>query len=93
MQRTASSPVAVTARDRFHLINGYRLAKMTKNPSKVVADDLRGGVRLRIVPAGWQQGVTLPAAKKSRSIAVMVGLEGAFLGDVDVGGLFWRQFG
>ena len=40
-----------------------------------------------------QQGVTLPAAKKSRSIAVMVGLEGAFLGDVDVGGLFWRQFG
>ncbi len=40
-----------------------------------------------------QQGDTLPAAKKGRSIAVMVGLEGAFLGDVDIGGLFWRQFG
>ena len=40
-----------------------------------------------------QQGVALPAATECRSIAVMVGLEGAFLGDVDVGGLFWRQFG
>jgi hypothetical protein len=34
---------------------------------------------------GGQQGVTLPAAKKSRSIAVMVGLEGAFLG-------VWQRF-
>ena len=47
----------------------------------------------RVLGKRGQQGVALPAATESRSIAVMVGLEGAFLGDVDVGGLFWRQFG
>jgi hypothetical protein len=47
----------------------------------------------RMLDEGRQQGVMPPAARKSQSIAVMVGLEGAFLGDVDVGGLFWRQFG
>jgi hypothetical protein len=30
---------------------------------------------------------------RSRSIAVMVGFVGAFLGDVDVGGLLWCQLG
>ena len=40
---------------------------------------------------GMQQGVAslLPG---NRSIAVMVGLERSFLRDVDVGGLFRRQF-
>ena len=41
------------ARDRFHLINGYLVAKMTKNPPHVVADELCGGALLRIIPAGW----------------------------------------
>jgi Uma2 family endonuclease len=44
---------AFKARDRFHLINGYLVAKMTQNPPHVVADELCGAELLRIVPPGW----------------------------------------
>jgi Putative restriction endonuclease len=44
---------AFTARDRFHLINGYLVAKKTHNPPHVVADDLYGAELLRIIPPGW----------------------------------------
>ena len=44
---------AFKARDRFHLINGYLVAKMTKNPPHVVADELCGGALLGIIPPGW----------------------------------------
>ncbi len=44
---------AFKARDRFHLINGYLVAKMTQNPPHVVADELCGSALLRIIPPGW----------------------------------------
>jgi Uma2 family endonuclease len=44
---------AFTARDRFHLINGYLVAKMTQNPPHVVADELCGSDLLRILPPNW----------------------------------------
>ena len=44
---------AFKARDRFHLINGYLVAKMTQNPPRVVADELCGGALLRLMPPGW----------------------------------------
>jgi Uma2 family endonuclease len=44
---------AFNARDRFHLINGYLVAKTTQNPPHVVADELCGAALLRIVPPGW----------------------------------------
>jgi Uma2 family endonuclease len=44
---------AFKTRDRFHLINGYLVAKMTQNPPHVVADELCGGELLRIIPPGW----------------------------------------
>ncbi len=33
---------AFSKRDRFHLINGYLVAKMTQNPPHTTADDLCG---------------------------------------------------
>jgi Uma2 family endonuclease len=44
---------AFKARDRFHLINGYLVAKMTQNPPHVVADELCGAELLRIIPPSW----------------------------------------
>ena len=44
---------AFKARDRFHLINGYLVAKLTQNPPHVVADELCGGSLLRIIRPGW----------------------------------------
>src|SRR5438045_5511312 len=44
---------AFTARDRFHLINGYLVSKMTQNPPHSTADDLCGSALDRTIPAGW----------------------------------------
>jgi Uma2 family endonuclease len=44
---------AFTAKDRFHLINGYLVAKMTQNPLHVVAVELCGSQLLPILPHGW----------------------------------------
>jgi Uma2 family endonuclease len=38
--------------DRFRLINGYLVAKMTQNPPHVIADDLCGQALARVL-AGW----------------------------------------
>ncbi len=43
-------------------------------------------------PEGGSRELGSLLPQRSRSIAVMVGLERAFLGDVDVGSLFRRQF-
>jgi Uma2 family endonuclease len=44
---------AFKGRNRFHLINGYLVEKMTQNPPHIVAD-LRCGQELdRVVPRGW----------------------------------------
>jgi Uma2 family endonuclease len=42
-----------TKRDRFHLINGYLVAKMTQNPPHSVADELCGQALDRTIPDGW----------------------------------------
>jgi Uma2 family endonuclease len=38
------------SRNRFHLINGYLVAKMTQNPPRRVADELCGAALARILP-------------------------------------------
>ena len=42
---------AFSKRDRFHLINGYLVAKMTQNPPHMIADDLCGAELARLIPA------------------------------------------
>jgi Uma2 family endonuclease len=42
-----------TARDRFHLINGFLVARMTQNDAHCTADDLCGKELERAIPAGW----------------------------------------
>jgi Uma2 family endonuclease len=42
-----------TKRDRFHLIKGYLVAKMTQNPPHSTGDDLCGKALDRTIPAGW----------------------------------------
>jgi Uma2 family endonuclease len=42
---------AFSKKDRFHLINGYLVAKMTQNPLHGVAAELCGAELARIVPA------------------------------------------
>ena len=42
-----------TARDRFHLINGFLVAKMTQNPPHSTADELCGKALDRAIPEGW----------------------------------------
>jgi Uma2 family endonuclease len=40
-------------KDRFHLINGFLVAKMTQNPPHCTADDLCGEALDQVIPAGW----------------------------------------
>src|SRR5436190_19731240 len=42
-----------TKRDRFHLINGFLVAKMTQNPPHCTADELCGKALDRTIPPGW----------------------------------------
>jgi Uma2 family endonuclease len=44
---------AFTTRDRFHLINGYLVAKMTQNPPHTTADELCREALQRVIPPGW----------------------------------------
>lgn len=41
-----------SARDRLHLINGFLVAKMTRNDPHCTADELCGKCLDRIMPAG-----------------------------------------
>jgi Uma2 family endonuclease len=43
---------AFQGRNRFHLINGYLVEKMTRKPPHTVADDLCGRELVRVLP-GW----------------------------------------
>jgi Uma2 family endonuclease len=47
-------------RERFHLINGYLVAKMTQNDPHATADELCGDALDRIVPAGWHVRAAKP---------------------------------
>ena len=51
------------ARNAFHLINGYLVAKMTQNPPHRVADELCGAELDRVVPADRYH---VPGAKPVR---------------------------
>ncbi len=42
-----------SGRERFHLINGYLVAKMTQNDLHATADELCGDALGRTVPSGW----------------------------------------
>jgi hypothetical protein len=44
---------ALPTHDRFHLINGYVVAKMTQGDPHCKADDLCGEALARILPLGW----------------------------------------
>ena len=43
---------AFKGRDRFHLVGGFLVAKMTQNPPHTIADDLCGQELARVLP-GW----------------------------------------
>ncbi len=47
-------------RERFHLINGYLVAKMTQNDPHATADELCGDALGRIIPAGWHVRAAKP---------------------------------
>jgi Uma2 family endonuclease len=47
---------ALESRNRFHLINGYLVAKMTQNPPHAVADEALGAALVRILPADRYHG-------------------------------------
>jgi Uma2 family endonuclease len=40
-------------KDRFHLINGFLVAKMTQNDPHCTADGLCGEALRQVIPAGW----------------------------------------
>jgi Uma2 family endonuclease len=44
---------AFSPRDRFHLINGYLVDKMTQNDPHCTADDLCGAELSNAIPSGW----------------------------------------
>jgi Uma2 family endonuclease len=54
---------AFSKKDRFHLINGYLVAKMTQNPPHRVADELCGAELARLIPADRYH---IPGAKPIR---------------------------
>jgi Uma2 family endonuclease len=49
-----------STRDRFHLINGYLVAKMTQNDPHCTADDLCGEALDRVIPDGWYVRASKP---------------------------------
>jgi Uma2 family endonuclease len=53
--------------DRFHLIDGYLVAKMTQNPPHNTADDLCGEALTRVIPPGWYIRASKPIRIPSRS--------------------------
>jgi Uma2 family endonuclease len=44
---------AFSEHDRFHLINGFLVAKITQGDPHCTADDLCGEVLAQVIPAGW----------------------------------------
>ena len=44
---------AFSESDRFHLINGYLVEKMTQNDPHATADELCGRALDKVIPAGW----------------------------------------
>jgi Uma2 family endonuclease len=53
---------AFSAHDRFHLIKGYVVAKMTQGEAHCTADDLCGEALARVLPLGWYVRVAKPVS-------------------------------
>jgi Uma2 family endonuclease len=53
-------------RNRFHLINGYLVEKMTHKPPHAIADERCGRELLRIMPPGWHVRGAKPVRLPSR---------------------------
>lgn len=53
--------------DRFHLIDGYLVARMTQNPPHNTADDLCGEALRRVIPPGWYIRASKPVRIPSRA--------------------------
>lgn len=51
---------AFSSRERFHLINGYVVAKMTQGDPHCTADDLCGQALAGVIPHGWYIRVAKP---------------------------------
>jgi Uma2 family endonuclease len=51
---------AFSTHDRFHLVNGYVVAKMTQGDPHCTADDLCGEALARVIPPGWYVRVAKP---------------------------------
>jgi Uma2 family endonuclease len=51
---------AFSEHDRFHLINGYVVAKVTQGDPHCTADDLCGAALAHVIPAGWYIRVAKP---------------------------------
>jgi Uma2 family endonuclease len=51
---------AFSGKERFHLINGYLVAKVTQSDRHVSADELCGEALNRILPAGWHVRAAKP---------------------------------
>jgi len=49
-----------SGRERFHLINGFLVAKMTQNDLHATADELCGDALGRTIPAGWHVRAAKP---------------------------------
>src|SRR5271165_4543324 len=49
-----------SGRERFHLINGFLVAKMTQNDLQATADELCGDALGRTIPAGWHVRAAKP---------------------------------
>lgn len=58
---------AFAMRDRFHLINGYLVAKMTQNPPHNTADELCGAALYRVIPSGWSVRASKPVRIPNRA--------------------------
>ena len=58
---------AFSKRDRFHLINGYLVAKMTQHPPHNTADDLCGEALRRVIPTGWYVRAAKPVRIPNRT--------------------------
>jgi Uma2 family endonuclease len=50
----------IASRNRFHLINGYLVDKMTHNPLHAISFQLCGGELGRLAPVGWHVRPALP---------------------------------
>ncbi len=58
---------AFSTRDRFHLINGYLVARMTQNPPHNTADDLCGEALRQVIPTGWYVRAAKPVRIPNRT--------------------------